>query len=155
MKINKTQRAAARHKKTEAVDSFLEHQKDGPVHSYPGSNKTLHRSGVVVRNDKSVGHEAMQRARETIDKVSSSKIERPASERLADRAWFEKNRAGVERVIGEKIRLDKRQILGKGMPTKNPQVQREEMPGNARFIPDHYQPPVDDDEPDYVPLSER
>ena len=151
----KSQRAAARHKKTEAVDSFLEHQKDGPVHSYSDNNKTLHRSGVVVRNDKSVGHEAMQRARETIDKVSSSKIERPASERLADRAWFEKNRAGVERVIGEKIRLDKRQILGKGMPTKNPQVQREELNGYHNMDMEQYRPVVDDDAEIYVPKSER
>ena len=70
MEINRAQREAARHKKTGALDSSVEHQKDEPVHSYSDDNKTLWRSGVVVRNDKNVGHEAMQRARELLNSVN-------------------------------------------------------------------------------------
>lgn len=139
MEINRAQRDAARHKKTEAVDSFVEHQKDEPVHSYSGSNKTLYRSGVVVRNDKKVGHEAMQRARELLSSVNGTILSKPRTLIGTNDTWFKNHQLSVERQIGERISVD-----------KNPQVQREEMPDNARFIPI-----VDGDAEFYVPKSER
>lgn len=161
MKIDKHQRAAARHKKTEAVDSILNTQKDEPVHSHQEDNKTLWRSGVVVRNDKNVGHDALQRARGVIESVASTKKERIKTVRLAGREWFEKNRAGVERTIGESIRLDKRQFLGKGMEIENkqenPQYPRDDLSGyqNMDMDMDQYRPQIDDDAEVYVPMSER
>ena len=144
MKINKTQRAAARHKKTEAVDSFVESQKDEPVHSYSDNNKTLYRSGVVVRNDKNVGHEAMQRARELLNSVNGPILSRPRALIGTNDTWFKNNQLSVEQQIGERISV--------GM---TPQAKRDESPVFEQIPIEHYQPPIDDDEPDYVPKSER
>lgn len=162
MKIDKAQRAADRHKKTEALDSFVETQKDEPVHSYSDGNKTLWRSGVVVRNDKNVGHEAMQRAREVISKAPEAKIERPKTERLADREWFEKNRAKVERAIRAPFRLDKKQLVGGDIEIQNkrdqptaPRNPSDDLASYYAMDMGSYRPPIDDDEPDYVPKSER
>ncbi len=142
MKINKAQRAAARHKKSKAVDSFVEAQKDEPVHSYSDSNKTLYRSGVVVRNDKNVGHDAIQRARDLINSVEAQTLTRPKTKTGTNDVWFKNNQSSVEQQIGEKIQLHRN--------VQTPQVQREEMPDNARFIP-----VVDDDAEVYIPVSER
>ena len=151
MKINKSQRAAARHKKTEAVDLFLEHQKDGPVHSYSDNNKTLHRSGVVVRNDKNVGHEAMQRARDLINTIGDTIITNPRTATGTNDTWFKTHQLSVEQQIGERISVD-----------KNPQVQREEFQPSEQNSPIqeadnflNYRPQVDDDAEIYIPKSER
>lgn len=145
MKLDKAQRAADRHKKTEALDSFVETQKDEPVHSYSDGNKTLWRSGVVVRNDKNVGHEAMQRARELLNNVSDVILSRPRTATGTNDTWFKNNQHSVERQIGERISVD-----------KNPQVQREEIPVFEEIPIEHYRPVVvDDDAEIYIPKSER
>lgn len=148
MELNRAQRAAARHKKTEAVDCVLEQQEDVPVHSYSDSNKTLYRSGVVVRNDKNVGHDAMQRARELLDGVSSdigittSGLQRPVVG--TNDNWFKKHQLSVEQQIGERINVH-----------KTPQVHREESPAFEHMPVEHYQPQIADDAEEYIPMSER
>lgn len=162
MDLNRAQRDAARHKKTEAVDSILSTQKDEPVHSHQDSNKTLYRSGVVVRNDKNIGHDAIQRAREAIERVASTKKVRIKTPRLADREWFEKNRASIERTIKAPFRLDKRQSLGGDIEIVNKREQPtaprdggDDLASYYEMDLGSYQPHIADDEPDYVPLSER
>lgn len=147
MKIDKAQRAAARHKKTEAIDSFVESQKDEPVHSYPGDNKTLWRSGVVVRNDKNVGHDALQRARDLINSVEAQILTRPKTKTGTNDVWFKNNQSSVEQQIGEKIQLHRN--------VQTPQPQRDESPAFEHMPVEHYQPQIDDDAEIYVPLSER
>lgn len=144
MSLDKAQRAADRHKKTEALDSFVETQKDEPVHSYSDGNKTLWRSGVVVRNDKNVGHEAMQRARELLNNVSDVILSRPRTATGTNDTWFKNNQLSVEQQIGERISVD-----------KNPQVQRDEAPVFEEIPIEHYRPVVDDDAEVYIPKSER
>lgn len=144
MKIDKAMRAAARHKKTEAVDSFVEHQKDEPIHSYSDSNKTLYRSGVVIRNDKNVGHDAMQRARELLNKQPAVIIAKPKTATGTNDNWFKKHQLSVEQQIGERINVH-----------KTPQAQRDESPAFEHMPVEHCQPQIDDDAEEYIPMSER
>jgi len=161
MAINREARDKAR-KKTEiqyeAIDSVLVNQKDEPVHSHSDGVKTLHRSGVVVRNDKNVGVEAMQRAKELLNGGSDAKLSRPKTLIGANDDWFRDNKQSVEQMIEQRVCVIIKRT-GK----------QEEMPAPVipvvmvNPIPDvvsdddfyNYRPEVYDDEPDYVPISER
>ncbi len=102
---------------------------------------------------KSMGFAALDRAKALIEAIPDTKMSRLKTVRVADREWFEKNKKGVERVIGESIRLDKRQFLGKNI--QNPQVQRDELAGYQNMDMEQYRPQVDDDAEVYIPISER
>jgi hypothetical protein len=151
MKIDKTARAAARHKKTEAVDSYVATQKYDQVHSHSDGIKTVSRSGVVTRNDKNVGHEAMQRARDAINSVESVTFTDNRAKVGTNDVWFEENKTSVEQQIMQRIDVG-----------ENPQVQREVSrryeQNPAPLLPDdfdNYRPVVDDDAEIYIPKSER
>lgn len=143
MEIDRAQRAAARHKKTEAVESILSTQKDEAVHSHQEGNKTLWRSGVVVRNDRNVGHEAMQRARELLNSVNGPILSKQRTAIGTNDTWFEEHKFSVEQQIGEEINV------------QAPHLQRDKKPEFKHMPVEHYQPPVDDDAEIYIPISER
>jgi hypothetical protein len=158
MKIDKPARAAARHKKTEAVDSYVATQKYDPVHSHSDGIKTVSRSGVVARNDKNVGHEAMQRAREAIERVESVTFTDSRAKTGTNDEWFKTNQESVEQQIMQRIELSKR--------TNATQVtvfipnDSDQSPvfyyGQGEAMPiEHYRPVVDDDAEIYIPKSER
>jgi len=111
---------------------------------------------------KSMGFAAIDRAKETINAMAGTKIERPHSQRLADREWFERNRAKVERMIKGPFGLDKKQFLGKDLEIQNKREQPQEPrnPGDdlaSYYAMDlgSYQPVIDDDAEVYIPISER
>lgn len=151
MKIDKAKRDAARHKKTEAVDSYVATQKDDPVHSHSDGIKTVSRSGVVARNDKNVGHEAMKRAREAIERVESVTFQDNRAKTGTNDDWFEMNKVSVEQQIKERINV------------KNSRVQQVEIQPTptckSNIVEsidfENYRPVVDDDATDYIPLNRR
>lgn len=151
MEIDRAKRDSARHKKTEAVDSFVAAQKDEVVHSHQDGIKTVTRAGVVIRNDKNVGHEAMKRARGIIDSVESVTFVDNRAKTGTNDEWFKTNQKSVENQIKQYINVG-----------ENPQVQRDEKPAQIQPVEvyqdvnfDNYRPVVDDNAAEYVPLSER
>jgi hypothetical protein len=159
MKIDKTARAAARHKKTEAVDSYVAVQKDDPVHSHSDGIKTVSRSGVVGRNDKNVGHEAMQRARDAINRVESVTFADNRAKVGTNDVWFEENKSSVEQQIMQRIDV----IPSNFRPTNERLTEIADIgaellvnaSGQDLTDFDNYRPVVDDDAEIYVPKSER
>lgn len=157
MALDREVREKARHK-TKAVDYVLANQKDEPVHSYSEGTKTLWRSGVVVRNDKNVGHEAMQRARELLDSVNGATLSKTKTLVGTNDDWFKENYQGVEQMIGERICvITKRSGKQEEMPAPPMPVVMESVVPDAGGDDDfyNYHPEIDDDEPDYIPKSER
>jgi len=157
MAINREVREKAR-KKTkiqyEAVDSVLANQKDEPVHSYSEDTKTLWRYGVVVRNDKNIGHEAMQRARELLNSVNGVTLSRPKTLIGANDDWFKENYQGVEQMIGERISVITKRS-GKQEEQSAPVmpvVMESAVPDDAFY---NYHPEIDEGAEVYVPKSER
>ena len=163
MKIDKAARAAARHKKIEAVDSYVAVQKDDPVHSHSDGIKTVSRSGVVARNDKNVGHEAMQRAREAIERVESVTFQDNRAKVGTNDDWFEMNKVSVEQQIRQRLDVHKAKqvtdLLGGTWATEKEILFTDTSKGELTYAGDadfdNYRPVVDDDEPDYIPKSER
>lgn len=162
MELDREARKRARHKKTkiqdEAIDSVLANQKDEPVHSYSEDTKTLWRSGVVVRNDKNVGVEALQRAKELLDSVKGVTLSKSKTLVGANDDWFRDNKQGVEQMIEQRICvITKRSGQQEEMPAPPmPVVMESHVPdagGDDDFY--NYRPDIDDDEPDYIPKSER
>lgn len=165
MAINREVREKARHK-TKAVDSVLANQPDEPVHSYSEDTKTLWRSGVVVRNDKNIGHDAMQRARELLNSVNGVALSRPKTLVGANDDWFKENYQGVERMIGERISIQTPQarcdenermqsLMNYGYSVSELSIDESGSIKQTNVDFEHYHPEIDDDEPDYVPKSER
>jgi len=161
MAIDREARERAR-KKTkiqyEAIDCALSNQKDEPVHSYSDGVKTLHRSGVVVRNDKNVGVDAMQRARDLLNSSSGPTLSRPKTLIGANDDWFRDNKKGVEQLIEQRVCvITKRTGKQKEMPAPViPVVMVNPIPdagGDDDFY--NYRPVIDDDAEEYIPLSER
>ena len=161
MAIDREARDKAR-KKTkiqyEAIDCVLSSQKDEPVHSYSDGVKTLHRSGVVSRNDKNVGVEAMQRAKELLNGGNDAKLSRPKTLVGANDDWFRDNKQSVEQMIEQRVCVITKRTGGQQeMPAPViPVVMSNPIPdagGDDDFY--NYRPEVDDDAEEYIPLSER
>lgn len=159
MDLDKAKREAARHKKTEAVDSYVAVQKDDPVHSHSDGIKTVSRSGVVARNDKNVGHEAMQRARDVISSVEAVTFADCRAKVGTNDVWFEEHQVSVEQQIKQRLELNRithstrvRMLI----PNDDSKpIEFDYPPSDTDIDFDNYRPVVDDDAPDYVPMSER
>ncbi len=142
----------------EAIDSVLANQKDEPVHSYSDGVKTLHRSGVVVRNDKNVGVEAMQRAKELLNSSSGPTLSRPKTLAGANDDWFRDNKQSVEQLIEQRVCVITKRSGGQEIQPAPPMpVVMESLAPDVVSDDDfyNYRPVIDDDEPDYIPKSER